>query len=89
MQQIIGLKVPQLADDGGVQKIQLRVENPAASRSLCVCCSTVIFGVCDSVICVKIRYQETTAGECNRLRTLVCPLCATVNCKVCRSAIAL
>jgi hypothetical protein len=23
------------------------------------------------VTCVKIRYQEATSGECNRLRTLV------------------
>jgi hypothetical protein len=32
---------------------------------------------------LRIRCQETTSGECNRLRTLVC---VTVNCKVCRSA---
>jgi hypothetical protein len=38
-----------LADDGGVEIVQLRVESPAVKRSLYVCCSTVIFGVCDSV----------------------------------------
>jgi hypothetical protein len=39
----------QLADDGGIESVQLRVESPAVKRSLYVCCSTVIIGVCDSV----------------------------------------
>jgi hypothetical protein len=39
----------QLADDGGVERVQWRVESPAAKRRLYMCCSTVIFGVCDSV----------------------------------------
>jgi hypothetical protein len=29
--------------------VQLRVERPAEKRSLYVCCSTVIFGVCNLV----------------------------------------
>jgi hypothetical protein len=37
------------SDDGGVERVQLRVESPAVKRGLYVCCSTVIFGVCDSV----------------------------------------
>jgi hypothetical protein len=36
----------QLADDRGIERVQLRVEIPALKRSLCVCCNTVIFGVC-------------------------------------------
>jgi hypothetical protein len=31
------------------QRVQLRVEIPAVKRRLYVCCSTMIFGVCDSV----------------------------------------
>jgi hypothetical protein len=38
-----------LADDGGMERVQLRVESPAVKRSLYVYCSTVIFGMCDSV----------------------------------------
>jgi hypothetical protein len=46
LQQRIGLRVPKLADDGGVAKVQLRGETPAVKRGLYVCCSTMIFGVC-------------------------------------------
>jgi hypothetical protein len=64
-----------LADDGGIEKVQLRAESPAVKRNLYVCCSTMIFGVCSYSetysFCVKIRYQETTSGEFNRLRTLM------------------
>jgi hypothetical protein len=49
LQQGTGLRVPQMADDGGVERVQLRVESPAVKRRLYMCCSTVIFGVCDSV----------------------------------------
>jgi hypothetical protein len=35
-----------LADDGGIERGQLRVESPAVKSSLYVCCSAVIFGVC-------------------------------------------
>jgi hypothetical protein len=38
----------QLADDGGVEGVQLRSGSPTVKRSLYVCCSTVICGVCDS-----------------------------------------
>jgi hypothetical protein len=41
--------VGSLADDGGVEQVQLRVESPAVKRRFYMCCSTVIFGVCDSV----------------------------------------
>jgi hypothetical protein len=39
----------QLADDGGIGRFQLRVESPAVKRNHYVCCSRVIFWVCDSV----------------------------------------
>jgi hypothetical protein len=35
-----------MADDGGVERVQLTGESPAVKKSLYVCCSTVIFGVC-------------------------------------------
>jgi hypothetical protein len=35
-----------LADDAGIERVQLRVESPAMKRIPHVCCSTVIFGVC-------------------------------------------
>jgi hypothetical protein len=44
----IALKIPK-KDDGRVERIQLRVENPAVKRRLYVCCSGVIFGLCDVV----------------------------------------
>jgi pyrroloquinoline quinone (PQQ) biosynthesis protein C len=31
----------QLADAGGLERVQLRAENPAAKTGLSVCCSTV------------------------------------------------
>jgi hypothetical protein len=46
LQQRIGLGVPELADDGVVERVQLRVQGLAVKRRLYVCCSTVIFGVC-------------------------------------------
>jgi hypothetical protein len=42
-----GVGNSQLTDDGGVERVQLRVESPAVKRKLYVCCDTVIFGVCD------------------------------------------
>jgi hypothetical protein len=42
----------QLADDGGIERIQLRAENLAVTRNLYVCCSTVIFGACSYSITV-------------------------------------
>jgi hypothetical protein len=39
----------QLADDGGVKRVQLSVESPAVKRSDYMGCSTVMFGVCDSM----------------------------------------
>jgi uncharacterized membrane protein len=38
----------QLADDEGVETVQLRAESPAVKRNLYVCCSTVVLVVCDS-----------------------------------------
>jgi hypothetical protein len=35
-----------LADDGGVERVQLRAESPAVKGGLYVGCGTVIFGVC-------------------------------------------
>jgi hypothetical protein len=40
-QEIIGLRVPELTVDGGVE---LRVESPAVKRRLYMCCNSVIFG---------------------------------------------
>jgi hypothetical protein len=40
----------------------------AVKRRLRVCCS---YSETD-IVCVKIRYQEMTSGECKRLRTLAC-----------------
>jgi hypothetical protein len=65
------------------------VESPAVKRRFCVCCSTAIFGVCNSVrlnSCIKIRCQETDSGDCYRLRTLVF---AAVNRKMWRIAVVL
>jgi hypothetical protein len=39
----------QLADDEGVQGVQLRVQSPAVKRKLYMCCSTAIFGVRNTV----------------------------------------
>jgi hypothetical protein len=49
------------------------------------CLECVIQWDCYS-FCVKIRYQGTTSGDCNRLRTLVF---AVVKCKVRRLAVAI
>jgi hypothetical protein len=38
-----------VAADGGIERVQLRFESPAVKRSLYVCSSTAISGVCDSV----------------------------------------
>jgi hypothetical protein len=46
----------QLADDGGVERVQLRVECPAVKRSLYVCYSTVIYGACVSVRLLQFLY---------------------------------
>jgi hypothetical protein len=46
-------------------------------------CSTVIFGVCSYSEIVKIRCEDTTS------KTESPSVCVTVNCKVCRIAIAL
>jgi hypothetical protein len=48
LQQRIGLRVPDWAGDG-VERVHLRLGSPAVKRRLYMCCSTVIFGVCDSV----------------------------------------
>jgi hypothetical protein len=53
LHQRIGLRVPLLADNGGIETAQLRVENLAVKRSLYVCYNTLIFGVCDSMILVQ------------------------------------
>jgi hypothetical protein len=42
VQQRIGLRVPELADDGGSERVELRDESPAVKRSLYVCYSTII-----------------------------------------------
>jgi hypothetical protein len=39
-----------LADDGGIERVQLRAESLAVKGNIYVFCSTVIFGVC--------RYNE-------------------------------
>jgi hypothetical protein len=49
LEQRIGVRLPQLADDGRVEKVRFRVESPTVKRRLYVCCSTAIIGVCDSV----------------------------------------
>jgi hypothetical protein len=50
--------------------VQLRVGSPAVKRSICVCYSTAIFRVRNSVrlllFCIKIRCQETDSGECTK-----------------------
>jgi uncharacterized membrane protein len=38
----------QLADDEGVETVQLRAESPAVKRNLYVYCNTVVLVVCDS-----------------------------------------
>jgi hypothetical protein len=35
-----------LADEGGIERVELRVERPAMKRKRYVCCSKAIFGVC-------------------------------------------
>jgi hypothetical protein len=70
----------QLADDGGVKRIQLRVESPGGKVSLYVCCSdreTVIVPVLKSD--TRIRLVKTENHS----------MCITVNCKVRRLAVAL
>jgi hypothetical protein len=62
-----------LAGDVGMEEFN----GVAVKRRLCVCYSAAIFGVCsysETVIVpvLKILYQETTGGECNRLRRVVC-----------------
>jgi hypothetical protein len=49
-----------LADDGGIEKVQLRVESPAVKISLYVCCNTVISGV--------LSYSETVLKSVARKR---------------------
>jgi hypothetical protein len=50
LQQRIALRALELAvADDGVERVQLRVESQAVKRRLYMCCSTVVFGVCDSV----------------------------------------
>jgi hypothetical protein len=50
-----------LADDGGIEGVQLRVESPEM-RSLYVCYSTVIFGVCSysETVIVPVLKSVTT-----------------------------
>jgi hypothetical protein len=49
LEQRIGVRVPEVADDGGVERVELRVESPAVKRSVYVCYRSGIFGVCDSL----------------------------------------
>jgi hypothetical protein len=49
-----------LEDNGGIERVQLRVESPAVKVSLYVYCSTVIFGVCS--------YSETVLKSVARKR---------------------
>jgi hypothetical protein len=52
-----------LADDGGIEKVQLRVESPAVKISLYACCSTVIFVVYSYSENAIIPVLETVARK--------------------------
>jgi hypothetical protein len=63
-----------LADDGEIEIVQFRVERPAVKRSLFVCCSTVILGVCNysetGIIPVLKSVTWKRVVECNRLEDI-------------------
>jgi hypothetical protein len=73
-----------------LSEVQLRVESKGCEEKT-TCAVVPRYLECGTQrdfysSCVKIRCPETTSGDCNRLRTLVC---VTVNCEVRRLTVAL
>jgi hypothetical protein len=65
LQQKIGLRVPQLADDGAVERVQMRVESPEVK-----CCSTVVFGMCSysEIVIVPVLKSVTRKRLAENIR---------------------
>jgi hypothetical protein len=52
-----------LADDGGVERVQLRVESPAVKRRLYMCCSAAIFRLCSYSETVRVPVLKSVARK--------------------------